>query len=315
MRSVFYTVPCLLALCAGCGASSKPEGDPAAAKSERADANKKADGKPGKDADKAKEEAAEGGEAPRKIIYTADLNLVVEDFDKAVEELEASIQEKKGYVAKSDVRGERGRPRSGTWTVRVTEPNFRPLVAAFAKLGEALHNRIDSEDISESYYDTIEQLKTLAVEEKGQRDYYEKYAPTTDPGKMQPVRDALTQFRIRIDALKGRMKRWDKEVEYTTIVVHMQDRKDYVPPVVPNFGGSIGRTFQGSIEVLVNFGKGIVLTAVALVPWILLVVLLGSPWWPRLWRRFKARRSPPTPAPAAAPNESLNPSSEIVEGR
>jgi hypothetical protein len=318
MRSAFYTVPCLLALCLGCTMSAKPEGEYSGAdKSGEAVADKKAPGNPGKDeVAQQKAGAAAEGETPRKIIYTADLKLVVEDFDKAVDELDRLIQEQKGYVAKSDIRGERGRPRSGQWTVRVLEPNFRTLVAGIAKLGETLQNRIDSEDVSENYYDTKERLKTLEVQEKGLREYYDKLAPTTKPIDMMPVNESLTRVRTQIEEMKGRIRRWDKQVEYTTIVVNMQDRKDYVPPVVPNFGGSIGRTFQGSIEWLVNVGKGLTLAAVALTPWILLVVVLGGPWWPRLWRRFKARRRFPTPVPVAAPIESLTPSSEIAdEGR
>ena len=83
----------------------------------------------------------------------------------------------------------------------------------------------------------------------------------------------------------------------------MRDRKDYVPPIVQDFGGRVGQAFHGSIDALVGFGKGVVLTVVALAPWLLLLAILGSPLWLRLWRAYKARRrlATATPAPPVMP--------------
>ena len=106
--------------------------------------------------------------------------------------------------------------------------------------------------------------------------------------------------------MKGRLNRWDNQVDLATLVVTMRDRVDYVPAVVPHFGGTVGRAFHGSIEALVAVGKGIVVAAVAVAPWLAILVVLGFPWWPRLWRAFKARKQPPPasptpPAPVPAP--------------
>jgi hypothetical protein len=71
------------------------------------------------------------------------------------------------------------------------------------------------------------------------------------------------------------------------VTVKLLDRRDYKPPVLPDFGGTVGRTFEGSINALVVFGKAIVLTVVALAPWLVVLGLLAAPGFV-LWRRRRA---------------------------
>src|SRR6202011_3620745 len=96
---------------------------------------------PNADAD----EAAQGGlvdagkpaaPVPRKIIYTARVELIVEGLDKAEQEIPRLIQEQHAYVAKSEIEGSPGSPRSGTWTVRVPANRFPAFMDAVGKLGE-----------------------------------------------------------------------------------------------------------------------------------------------------------------------------------
>jgi hypothetical protein len=178
----------------------------------------------------------------------------------------------------------------------VPQGQFDTLVAGVAKLGEALQNRRDSEDVTEGYYDTKERLRTFEVEEEGLRKYYESKAPTGKPEDMMAVRRELTEIRAQIEKMKGRIKRWDNQVELATVVVKVHERKDYVPPsstnapVEPGFGQSLGGTFSGSIDALVAVGKGFVLGVVAVAPWLAIVAVVGSPLWVYLWRARRSRK-------------------------
>ena len=78
-----------------------------------------------------------------------------------------------------------------------TAAHFEEVVAAAARLGEAVHNRRDSQDVSGSYYDTRERLKTFEVEEDGLRKYYESKAPTAKAEEMMAVRRELRDIRAR----------------------------------------------------------------------------------------------------------------------
>src|SRR4051794_28016227 len=72
----------------------------------------------------------------RKIIYTGNAELLVDDFDKATSDLLDLLAEQDGYIASSELTGEPGQPRSGRWTLRIPAEKFKAFLVAAGKLGE-----------------------------------------------------------------------------------------------------------------------------------------------------------------------------------
>jgi hypothetical protein len=223
--------------------------------------------------------------APRKIIYTGLVDLIVDEFDGSEERLLQLVQEHEGYMAESDVYNQPGSPRSGMWKVRVPTKQFEAFMQAVAKLGEVRKRTSNSQDITDAYFDRAARLKADEVEEKSLLGLLEK-----TQGKVEDilkVREQLRTVRGHIEENKSQLQRWDKDVDFATVTIKLLDRRDYTPPLMPDFGSTIGRTFQGSIEALVLFGKGIVLVVVALAPWLAVLALLVVPLW-IMWRRRQA---------------------------
>ena len=223
--------------------------------------------------------------APRKIIYTGIVDLIVEDFDKSEQEMRQLVAENGGYVDSSDIYNQPGAPRSGTWTVRVPTKNFEAFLQALVKFGEVRKRTTNSQDVTDAYYDSAARLKADETEEKSLLALLEK-----TQGKVEDilrVREQLRTVRGQIEQRKSQLQRWDKDVDLATVTVKLLDRRDYKPPVLPDFGGTVGRTFEGSINAMVIFGKAIVLTVVALAPWVAVLGLLAAPGFV-IWRRRRA---------------------------
>jgi len=248
-------------------------------------------------------EPEKGKEAvARKIIYKAQVEVIVEDFEKASADLRRMVKERPGgYVAKSDIQGTPGSPRVGVWTVRVPVDHFDTFLSAVATLGELRHSSTDSQDITDSYYDLQAHIKNDEVREKGLQKLYLDRASGSRLDELLTVDRELSAVRGKIDAQKGQMQRWDKETALATAVVTLRDRRAYVPPLVPDFGTSVGRTFQASVEALVTLGKFLVLAAVALAPWLAVLAVLAAPLLV-VWRRWK--RSRPLAVVPAGPPEA-----------
>lgn len=242
---------------------------------------------------------------PRKIIYTAQVELVVEDLAKGEEELKRLIQDQKAYVAKSEMRGSPGSPRSGSWTIRVPVDHFDVFMEAIAQVGELRHSLTDSDDITDRYYDLKADMKNNEVEEEGLQKLYLEKSSTGKLDDLLAVRRELRNIRGDIEQQKGQVQRWDKETEYATVKINMLDRKEYIPTTAPSFGTSISRTFLGSWDGLVSFGKGIVLIVVAVSPWLPVVgVLAGAAWLGVRWtnRRQAGGSAPAKVIPVDRPN-------------
>ena len=282
------------------------------------DYKKEASGQKGKDAakkdaprylDKPPAHEPAGGEkvaAPadpkpqtRMVIYTGRVELLVDDFDEGQAKLASVIEANKAYIAHSETIGEPGTPRSGKWTLRVPVAGFDTLMDAVAGLGEARKKSKDSDDVTDRYFDTKATVVNLEASEKTLRELYKQHQVAGKLPEILEVGREVTRVRGEIDLRVGQMKRWESLTDYSTLEVSMRDRKGYVPPESPEFDTQIGRTWSSSLEALISTGKGLVLFAVAVAPWlgVLLVLglVVGVPV--RLWRR-RAKSPPPVISPS-----------------
>lgn len=232
--------------------------------------------------------------AERKIISTATLRLVVEDFGAARAGLAQSIKTRPGaIVAHADQTGSSGSPRSGTWTVRVPVPELDAFVAEVSRLGEVVRNTLDARDVTEEFYDVEADIRNKKIEEEAFLNL-EKNATTFD--HILAAKREVQRVRTEIDRLQKRMSVLTDLTSLATVNLTLTERKDYVPEAT-HFTGTLARTWYGSLEALLTFGKNLLLVLVAVVPWLVVLAVVGCPvaWWVR--RRWRAAE-PPVLAPA-----------------
>src|SRR5262249_21031220 len=140
----------------------------------------------------------------RKIIYTAVINMIVEDFAKADRDLIELVKVHKGYVINSEVSGSPGSPRNGQWKVRVPIDQFDPFRAALAKLGEPERSSTDSQDVAGEFSDVEARIKTKKAEEASLLKLLEKATGKIDD--ILAVRRELSRVREEIERQQGRLQ-------------------------------------------------------------------------------------------------------------
>jgi hypothetical protein len=153
--------------------------------------------------------------------------------------------------------------------------------------------------VTSVYYNLQAHIGNDEVREKGLQKLYVDRAAGGKLEELLAMDRELSAVQDKIDVQKKQLKRWDKETSLATVVVTLRDRKDYVPPTVPDFGTSLGRTFQASVEWLVTFAKVLILIVVALAPWLAVLAVLATPLVV-VWRR-RRRSRPLTVVPAGPP--------------
>src|SRR5260370_9225190 len=105
MKSIVPLLFLALEACAGCGGDAKETPVFKSVNSQKED-RAPAQGQDGQQAPIGAEE-----NQPRKIIYRANVELVVDDLEKAEQELNQILNEQAGYRANSEVRAAPGTPR------------------------------------------------------------------------------------------------------------------------------------------------------------------------------------------------------------
>jgi hypothetical protein len=214
--------------------------------------------------------------AKRKIIYNANLQLVVKDLDEAEKGLRALIGKHKALIANSALTGSAGTPRSGHWKIRVPADAMDDFIQQVLVLGIPEKNTTDSDDVTERYDDLEASIKNYKSEEEALRKLVEKAVKMED---VIAFRRELNQLREKIAHLEGQFRRLSTLTALATVDVTLREEKDYQPPAAPGFGNTVSKVFTGSINALVGLGKGVVVAAVAVAPWLPLCLLVVVPVW------------------------------------
>lgn len=224
--------------------------------------------------------AADGKAAPklaaaepitRKIIYTADIEIVVKDLEATRQSVERIVQEQQGYIAKTDTVGQAGQSRTATWTMKVPAEKFQDTVAALAALGNTVRNSSDSQDVTEEYFDLESRIKNYKAEEEVLNRLLKEKAEKVED--LLKIREQIKIVRVEIERAEGRLKYLATMAAMSTITLRVREDVSYVPPTAPTFGSRISDTFEHSLSALSDFGKGLVLLVVALAPWLPLILI------------------------------------------
>jgi hypothetical protein len=233
--------------------------------------------------------------AGRKIKYNGEVRLVVNDFDRAEEQLHQLVHEQQAYLAQSAVSGSSGQPRAGQWHVRVPVDRFEAFVAGARKIGVPQTARVDSEDVTAQYVDLEARLKNKKDEEETLRGYLKEKKGTSELKDILTVEKELARVRGEIEQMEGELRVLTNLTALASVTVVIQEIKNYVPPQTPTFASTVSTTFGDSVDALVRFGKATVILGAAVTPWLPVVgLVVGMAWG--LVRVLRRRVVAPTPA-------------------
>jgi hypothetical protein len=216
----------------------------------------------------------------RKIIYSATLDFVVEDFDKVPASIESMVRKHDAWVAKSSLDTDPGRPRRGTWTIRVPVARYADFLQAAGSLGELQRKGEDSREVTAEYFDLETRIRSKGVAEER---LLKHLADST--GKLEEILSVereLGRVRTEMEQMQGQMRILQDLTALSTVTITVQERRGYVPVESPSFGTEIARAWQGTIAALLATGRGFVLFMVVAAPWL---VVGGLPITLILWLR------------------------------
>ncbi len=241
---------------------------------------------------------AEAVVVPRKVIYNATIDLIAEDLGATEQEVRQLVKRVKGYIAQSELQGTAGTRRSGTWTIRVPVSQFDDFREGLLKLGEVQRDSLDSQDVTDQFYDLEARIRTNQAEEESLRKLLEQ---ARGQQEFYQLRQELSRIRGDLEVQQGQLQRLDKLSALATYHLTIQERRGYVPPETPSFDRRLARTWGESIDTLRTFGPAVVLVAVALAPWLPVIALIAAPVVLVARRRPRSSGASATVEPAAPP--------------
>jgi len=213
----------------------------------------------------------------RKIIYTSQIDVVVEDFSGAQQKLNTiidAVQQQGGYLARQEVTGTTGYHRHGSWTVRVPLGQFDQFIGNVERLGELERSSRDAQDVTEAYADLEARLRNKQASEQRLLSHLEKSAELKDTLELERE---LSRVRGEIEQIQGQLNVLKNKTDLATVTITLIERLNYQPETKATFGTQITRTFGKSIELLQTCAQGFILAVVALAPWTIVALIAVLP--------------------------------------
>jgi hypothetical protein len=224
--------------------------------------------------------------ADRKIIFSGTLVVEVRDFDVARTALTALLRTHGAFFAKTDVTGDSGKKRAGTFTIKVPVEHFQPLIESLAALGNPVKNQTDSQDVTEEFVDVAARVKNLKAEEEVLNKLLKDVAGRLDD--VFRIREQIRNNRGEIEKAEGRMQSLAKLAALSTINLTLRETEAYVAPTAPkadspSFEHRAEGTWAASLGALRTVGEWVGLIGIAVAPWTPLALVAGCGIW--LYRR------------------------------
>lgn len=239
-RTLAATAVAALLLLAGCAGGAPIGGDSAAVEQERGAVE--GDGAAGggdageagddaaveSDESYAEDAAGESGTAAqlapgRRLIFTGRVELEVESYEAADEEVRAIAERRGGFVSDSARRVHERRNETwntGELVVRVPSDSFDASVEEISGVGEVRSVTTDSEDVTDQLVDIEARLENLRAERDRYRELYERANETED---VLAVQERLSETQEEIERLEARQRSLEEQVAYATITVSLAE--------------------------------------------------------------------------------------------
>lgn len=221
--------------------------------------------------------------AERKIVFNGTLDVEVKDFGAAHAELGGLMRKHKAFFVKTEIRGDSGQKRHGTFTIKVPVESFHPMVEALAALGNPLKNTTDSQDVTEEFVDVEARVKNLKAEEEVLNKLLKEAGTRLED--LFKIREHVRTNREQIERAEARLQVLNTLTSLSTITLTLRDKEEYVAPTAAkvtepaSFGERATGTFASSVGVLRAVGEAVAMFAIAVAPWLPLLGLMVAGGW------------------------------------
>jgi hypothetical protein len=303
MPRLWWILPALFLVCligpAACsadrGSSALEEAAPAMAPEAptAADASSTPPGEPGQ----AGQPAANVG---RKLIRTARLDLLVEDYDVARPAVERILGAVGGVISDAEV-SHYGAYRRATVTLRVPAEALERTLIELRAIGKVEHETLATEDVTRQYVDTDARLRNLTQTETRLRALLDNQ--TGNLSSILEVEREITRVRGEIEVLTSQIQQLDERIALSTIHLGLREEApdivrepDDMWKPVRQLGRNALNILEVSLGALIAFLTAAVVALLYILPWLVPValVLALKPSWRRglsgLLRRRKRRK-------------------------
>lgn len=211
----------------------------------------------------------------RKIIYQADVELIVKDFSETEEQIPVLIKEHRGYLSNVSINRLSGEKRVGKWEARIPTDQFDDFRKAVSGLGLVVEQSQTAQDVTEKYVDLESRISNQKKLEERILELLKNRA-----GKISDIIEVekeLSRVRGVTEQLEGQLRLLKNKTDLSTIRISAREDTRYVPPKKPGFFSKVSHAWNESLSTLQEFGETLAVLIVYFAPWLVILLVIGIP--------------------------------------
>ena len=235
-------------------------------------------GKAGEPGDAGTSESALRQQDGQKIVYTGRMQMQTLEYEKSAAAIRAKIKAAGGF-SESESESDNiydwyrnsgsGSRRYLSITARIPSEKIEEFMDSLGGDGKVMSRSVSAENISQVYANKETYKKALEKEQERLLAMMDK-AETID--EMILVEQRLSEVERQLNAYKTDLSAMDKDVQFSTIYIELEEVKRYTEEVVQTpFGEEIKYAFEDAIESFTNFCKGVILFVVRYFPFLIIL--------------------------------------------
>ncbi|MEW5871585.1 MAG: DUF4349 domain-containing protein [Chloroflexota bacterium] len=229
----------------------------------------------------------------RMIIKNAVLDLLVQNTDRAIDQVTQLAADQGGYLLSTRSWYD-GEFKIAELKLGVPSTAFESTLNYLRRIGtQVLNETTSGQDVSAEYTDLKSRLTNLEATAARVRQFLDEAKTVEEALK---INQTLSDLEAQIEQTKGQMRFYEGRAAYSTITVTLSPQMPTPTPTptpTPQPGWNPGRTAGDASEIMVKMLQGLIDALIWLVmlgwPFLLGAAVL---WW--LARRFGRKPARPT---------------------
>lgn len=225
----------------------------------------------------------------RQLIYTATVELRVEDYDRARGALTAAARERGGFVSNANERRHTatgGNYTTGTVTYRVPADEYESFLATVNETGAVVSAQQNTEDVTDQLVDLDARLRTLRAQRDRLRELYQQ---ANDTEEVIAVERRLSEVQTQIERAEARKASLERQVALSTVTVELREPRPGAPPEGAWYDTPLVEAFFASVNGVVVTVRALAVATAYAAPYLLAFGLPPVAGIALAWRRWGGR--------------------------
>lgn len=209
----------------------------------------------------------------RKLIRNVDLSFETTDFDTFVQNIQSKTTALGGYIESSDLSGNAytDRHRYAYFTLRIPKPQVDTFLSFAEGKANLTRKYENTQDITLQYYDTESRKKAL------QSEYdrlLELMAKAESVDAVIAIEQRLSEIRYQLDSFESDLRRYDNQVDYSTITVNVSETTVLTASEKSGFWSRVQANLESNVEDLCDAATGLLIWFLSSLPVLLALAIL-----------------------------------------